>query len=230
MRTSSKEVWQLDAAWRQLLAPFAVPEPEVAAAFADLARRYSEEARHYHNLTHLHETLTVIDDLHELMRDAAAVRLAAWFHDAVYDSRAKDNEERSAELAAAVLTGLGLAQLLVAEVGRLILLTKAHRAGDDDCDGRVLLDADLAILGAEADRYDDYARAVRREYVWVAEDAYRDGRRRVLEAFLDRPRIFFTDRMFRSHETRARENLRRECAELGAEPDDDIPMNPAAPP
>jgi predicted metal-dependent HD superfamily phosphohydrolase len=212
MSSSSDLPGLLGPQWRRLLRPFHAPEPAVTAALADLAARYSEPSRHYHNLTHLHEVLEVISSL--TAADVPAVRLAAWFHDAVYDSRAKDNEERSADLAEAVLTSLGLPPGLVANVERLVLLTKTHSAEADDRDGQLLLDADLAILGTEEDRYDNYARAIRREYAWVAEDAYREGRRRVLEGFLKRPRIYFTDELFRSHEGRARHNLRRELGSL----------------
>jgi predicted metal-dependent HD superfamily phosphohydrolase len=208
--SSSDLLGQLDAQWRRLLLPFRAPEPAVTAALADLAARYSEPSRHYHNLTHLQEMLGVISSLAGADPAAPVVRLAAWFHDAVYDSRAKDNEERSADLAEAVLTRLGLPASLVANVERLVLLTKTHSAEADDREGQVLLDADLAILGAEEDRYDDYAHAIRREYAWVAEDAYREGRRRVLDGFLKRPRIYFAEALFRSHEGWARRNLRRE--------------------
>jgi predicted metal-dependent HD superfamily phosphohydrolase len=182
---------QLDAAWRRVLLPFHVPEPAVTTALADLAARYSEPSRHYHNLTHLHEVLEVVNNLAGV--DVPAIQLAAWFHDAIYDSRAKDNEERSADLAKGVLIPLGLPAGLVVNVQRLVLLTKTHTAEADDWDGQRLLDADLAILGAEVDRYDDYANAIRREYAWVAEDDYRSGR---------------------SHEGRARRNLLRECDRL----------------
>jgi predicted metal-dependent HD superfamily phosphohydrolase len=187
-----------------------VSQAAVTAAFADLAARYADGSRYYHNLTHLHEVLAVIDELAGAAPNPTAVRLAAWFHDAVYDSWAKDNEERSAELAAAVLGRIGLPRHLGTNVERLILLTKTHSADGADRDGQVLLDADLAILGADEGRYDDYARAIRREYAWVADTAYRDGRRRVLEGFLNRPRIYFSEALVRSQEGRARRNLRRE--------------------
>src|SRR5262245_55636429 len=115
---------QLGTAWRSLLRPFAVAEGTAAAAFADLVNRYGEAGRHYHNLRHLAEVLAVVDGL----GGGSAVRLAAWFHDAVYHSRAKDNEERSADLAETVLSGFALPRLLVADVRRLILLTKTHTA------------------------------------------------------------------------------------------------------
>jgi predicted metal-dependent HD superfamily phosphohydrolase len=202
----------LEAAWRRLLVPFAVLEAAGSEAFADLASRYSEPSRHYHNLDHLADVLGIIEEL----TDAAAVRLAAWFHDAVYDSRSKDNEERSAALAEQTLTGFGLPRPLVANVARLILLTKTHAADAGDRDAHILLDADLAILGADDARYDEYSRAIRREYAWVEEAAYREGRGRVLEGFLRRPRIYLTDGLLGSHEEPARHNLRRELAALRA--------------
>jgi predicted metal-dependent HD superfamily phosphohydrolase len=193
---------------------FGVARESCEAVFADLVRRYEEEGRHYHNLRHLAEVLAVVDSFAGEPTDLAAVRLAAWFHDAVYDSRAKDNEEQSAALAETVLNGFGLPPPLVAEVRRLILLTKTHATGAEDRAGHILLDADLAILGADEGRYDEYAAAIRREYAWVDEPAYRAGRGQVLEGFLRRPRLYFTDRLFASHEARARENLRRELAAL----------------
>jgi predicted metal-dependent HD superfamily phosphohydrolase len=220
---------QLQTAWRNLLLPFAVPEEAAAAAFAALVARYGEASRFYHNLCHLHDVLAVIDQLAAAGRDVTAIRLAAWFHDAVYDSRADDNEERSADLAATVLAGLGLPPALVAEVRRLVLLTKTHAPAADDADGQLLVDADLSVLGADAKRYDDYARAIRREYAWVTEDAYRAGRAQVLEQFLKRPRIFWSDAVFATRELPARHNLQRELALLRA-PASDPPTQVADPP
>jgi predicted metal-dependent HD superfamily phosphohydrolase len=201
---------QLAAAWRNLLLPFAEPGPAIAVTFAHLANRYSGPSRAYHNLRHLHEVLTIIDQLATVAQDLSAIRFAAWFHDAVYDSWANDNEERNAELAESVLRRFSLAPDLIANVQRLILLTKRHDAAADDGDGHVLLDADLAILGADARRYDDYSWAIRREYAWVAEDAYRSGRSAVLEGFLKRPNIYRTAVLSQSHECPARHNIQRE--------------------
>jgi predicted metal-dependent HD superfamily phosphohydrolase len=174
-----------------------------------LARRYSEPHRHYHTLDH-------IAALWDLLPEAdSALSLAVYFHDAVYDTRAADNEERSAALAGAMLQPLYIPADVRAETRRLILLTKRHEATADDADGRRLLDADLAILGAPPDAYDRYAAAIRREFAWVTEDDYRRGRRNVLENFLRRERPYFTEEMRERREAQARENLRREIAALG---------------
>jgi predicted metal-dependent HD superfamily phosphohydrolase len=159
--------------------------------------------------------LQTLEDLGAEEARQPALFLAGWFHDAVYDSRAKDNEEQSASLAVASLRPLRLPEPLLAETARLILLTKTHQAAPYDTLGHLLLDADLAILGAEPPAYDAYADAIRREYVWVPEDLYREGRRRVLEGFLGRPRLYFTEALAARCEEQARSNLRREIAALG---------------
>ncbi|HZT81796.1 MAG TPA: HD domain-containing protein [Gemmataceae bacterium] len=200
--------------WERPLAPFGVAPPAARAAFAALVAAYTKPHRHYHNLTHLEEVFQAIGSLRDEVQDEAAVRLAAWYHDVVHDPRAADNEERSADCAAEALKALGLPEERIGQVGRLIRLTKHHQAGPGDRDGVVLLDADLAILGAPAGRYAEYAGAIRREYDWVPEEQYRRGRKGVLERFLAREWIFGTGRMREEREGQARENLRRELAEL----------------
>jgi predicted metal-dependent HD superfamily phosphohydrolase len=184
---------------------------------ATLWERYSEPGRHYHNLTHIDETLEIVECLANCVSDLTAVRLAVWFHDAVYDTRAKDNEERSADLATKQLSELEFSTEVIARVARLILLTKTHQAEPSDRDGQVLLDADLAILGAEGPRYDEYAAAIRREYAWVADEDYRIGRGAVLETFLNRPRIYFTDTLFGLREAHARKNIEKEIERLSSD-------------
>lgn len=192
--------------WQRLL-------PGADSAFADLATRYGEPGRHYHTLDHLRAVLERID---ALWPDAPpALHLAAWLHDVVYDSRVADNEERSADYARAVLPALGVSSNTIDETARLILLTRSHEADPDDRAGCTLLDADLAVLAADAPAYDAYADAIRQEYAWVPDSEYRAGRCRVLERFLIRPRLFSTMEMAEV-EPRARDNLRREIESLGS--------------
>jgi len=198
----------LRQAWLDLLSRYGAPPEAAGRAFAELARRYSEPHRHYHTLDH-------IAALWDLLPGAgAALALAVYLHDAVYDTRAADNEERSAALADEMLQPLYIPADVRAETRRLILLTKRHAAAADDADGYRLLDADLAVLGAPPDEYDRYAAAIRREYAWVAEDDYRRGRRNVLENFLRRERLYFTEEVRARREAQARENLRREIGAL----------------
>ncbi len=178
--------------WRTLCAALGVPMEAARRAFTRLAEAYAGPGRVYHTLDHIHHVLRTLAPLRMQARDFAAVQLAAWFHDAVYDPRAKDNEERSADLAEILLREMAVSEEDIAEARRLILLTKAHDPTTTDTDGCLLVDADLAILGAAPDEYARYARAIRAEYAWVPEEAYRTGRRAVLEGFLRRRQIFRT--------------------------------------
>jgi predicted metal-dependent HD superfamily phosphohydrolase len=198
--------------WLEVLQPFGVSIPVAEAAFTDLVRAYSSPGRFYHTLAHIRAVLAWVRSLQASARDPAAVQLAAWFHDVVYDPRAGDNEERSADLAEQTLRRLGVPADTVATVHRLILQTKTHQA--DDPNAAVLLDADLAILGAAEEQYAAYARAIRTEYTWVPDEQYRQGRSAVLRGFLQRERIFRTDTCFIALEARARENLAREIQAL----------------
>lgn len=201
-------------AWLALLAPFAVDQARAAAGWAELTAAYRAPERHYHNLTHLAAVLGWVAALCE--DDAAwpALTLAAWFHDAVYDPRAADNEEQSAAWAQRALSELGLPANLVSRVARLILATKTHDVPPGDPAAVILLDADLAILGAEPGAYARYAAAIHREYAWVPEAAYRAGRRAVLARFLARPYIYHTERMRAEREGLAKRNLQAEIDQL----------------
>jgi predicted metal-dependent HD superfamily phosphohydrolase len=146
-----------------------------------------------------------------------AIQLAAWFHDVIYDSKAKDNEEKSAEYAAARLTSLEIPNNTVQSVQNLILHTKNHQAPPADIDSQILLDADLAILGASELEYKTYAQGIRQEYAWVADEVYRVRRRQVLQNLLQRETIYFTHQLFVKLESRARLNLQAEIATLSSQ-------------
>ena len=203
----------LKSAWRETAQAAGMREDAAEAAWHDLARRYGEPGRAYHTLTHVAAMLTTVNEF-TAAKDPLALRLAVWFHDAVYDARRTDNEEQSAACAAGVLRSASLPSSTRAAVERLILATKTHMAAPDDADAALLLDADLAVLGAVPAEYDRYAQAIREEYKWVPEDRYRAGRRTVLAGFLERPRLYHTAALFARLEETARENLRREWEKL----------------
>jgi predicted metal-dependent HD superfamily phosphohydrolase len=205
----------LRLAWEGLVRPYNVDAVAADDVFHNLVHRYSHASRHYHNLAHVASLLAVIDGWPEPLTDPAAVRFAVWFHDAVYDTTRSDNEDRSADLAAELLPRLNVPAQTVRTVVELIRLTKSHD-GPSTGDAAVFLDADLAILGAAEEEYDRYAAAIRREYGWVPDDRYREGRAAVLERFLARERIYCTQRAHQALEGRARANLTREIASLRA--------------
>ena len=183
---------------------------------ADLRARYGEAHRRYHTAEHLEEALAAFRGLRDLADDPDAVELAIWFHDAVYDPTAPagESEARSARVAVDELSAAAVDPGVVAEVERLVLLTAGHEVAEGDANGAVLADADLAILGAAAERYARYAVDVRAEYAHVPDDAWRTGRAAVLRRFVDRPRIYRTDRAHTALDAQARANLTAELVAL----------------
>lgn len=206
----------LQEQWLALVETFSVGPKYGSVIFAQIVHHYSEPHRHYHTLAHIQAVLELIEQQREYAFDLAAVKLAAWFHDIIYDTREKDNEEKSADFAVRELAELGLPSQVVEETGRLILLTKQHTVAPDDTNGLLLLDADLAILGAAPDSYAEYARQIRQEYSWVPEESYRTGRTRVLEHFLQRQVIYHVPALQEKLEQQARLNLAQEIALLAS--------------
>jgi predicted metal-dependent HD superfamily phosphohydrolase len=191
-------------------------DDDLDAAGQYLLARWSEPQRQYHDRTHLTAVLDVVDRFADLAPHPDRVRLAAWMHDAVYDPRALGdaNERDSAGFAAGLLATLGTPADVVAEVARLVGLTAGHAAGADDPDGELLCDADLAILAADDTRYADYAAAIRREYAHVPDEAFRAGRKQVLNALLELPSIYRLPPLRQAWEARARANLAAELTDL----------------
>jgi predicted metal-dependent HD superfamily phosphohydrolase len=189
-----------------------------AALGAELIQRWSEPHRRYHTLDHLDTVLSIVDANARLAADLSAVRLAAWFHDAVYDPTTGPggNEDASAELAGVELGAVGLNADTTAEVARLIRLTADHDAGAGDANGCLLADADLAILAAEPDDYNRYAAAIRDEFRHVPDPMYRVGRGTVLRNLLDQPLLYRVVPARMEWTGRARANLRRELDLLEA--------------
>lgn len=180
-----------------------------------LVAAYSEHHRHYHTLQHLRECLAHAEAVRTLARHPAELELALWFHDAVYDPRRQDNEERSARWAQASVLAAGCAQEVADRVGALVLATRDHRATDGDIDTRLMLDIDLSILGTSYARFDEYERQVRAEYAHVDDATFRAGRSRFVQELLARPALYATDVYRDTLEARARENLQRSLAATG---------------
>lgn len=182
----------------------------------NLEAAYAQPHRRYHTRAHIEQCLALLEKVPDLTdSERQILTYAVWWHDAVYDPKASDNEARSADLAKAALRDVdGVSIHARDEVARLIRLTAGHQVEEGDRLGEILVSIDLSILGAPAERYDAYARAVREEYAHVPDDLWRTGRAGVLQRFLDAP-VIFPDPAFRDWlEPQARENLARELASL----------------
>lgn len=198
--------------WRALwtrLGATGDPEPP----HRDLLARYAEPHRAYHTIAHIAHCLAELETVRAAARDADAVELALWFHDAVYDPRAKDSEERSALL---LLETARAAGIPAERAGRIAAMIRAstHRSLSEDADTRLFADIDLAILGQAPEAFDRYEVDVRKEYDFVPEPAFRAGRGSILRAFLARPALYGTELFRNKYEAAARANLDRSLGRL----------------
>jgi predicted metal-dependent HD superfamily phosphohydrolase len=205
-------ILELYTQWRRCLSDLSIESDAEHRqhTFEILVNAYTQPDRHYHNLNHIYHLLTTIERFDGLVQDSIALSLAAWFHDYVYDPRAADNEAQSAKTAGDLLTNIGGSSKLIDRVQQLILATQGHQIDAEDRDRCIFLDADLAILGTDPVAYQVYARSIRREYDWVSDAAYQTGRIRVLENFLQRNRLYYTELLFDELESIARANMRQE--------------------
>lgn len=183
-------------------------------AFSELIKAYSFPAeRFYHTLKHVRECLDEFAAAKSLTAHPREIDFALWYHDAIYNSRAKDNEERSADLAKRTAIENGFDPKFAQRVYDLILATrhKTEPAGDDE---KIIVDVDLSILGKPDPVFDQYEIDIRKEYAWVDEAQFRAGRGAILKAFLERPRIYSTPFFYSKYEAKARRNLARSIAQL----------------
>jgi predicted metal-dependent HD superfamily phosphohydrolase len=189
-----------------------------AAAAADLGARYAESHRRYHDIVHaravVRDAAVLAAELGLPADERAVLTVAAAAHDVVYDGHPGEDERRSASWARDWLSRAGVGAAQVARAGELVLATAAHSAPRDDQAAWVLLDADLAILGADPGAYDRYRLAVRQEYAAVDEPAWRAGRTAVMSGLLARDPLYGTRAARRRWKAAARTNIARELDAL----------------
>lgn len=189
--------------------------PGLLQDFEDLITRYSEPHRKYHTVRHLEECFEKLSEVRALAQHPAETEVALWFHDAIYDTRSHQNEAQSAELARTKVLAVGASAETADRVSQLIIATR-HDATPEENDAKVLVDVDLSILGANAQRFDEYEKQVREEYSWVPEVFYLKERKRILKTFLARAAIFNTRVFQERYEQQARKNIERSILRLSA--------------
>ena len=198
--------------WSALMASWGLSPNE--STWRKLTAAYAQGHRHYHTGAHVDACLRHLDACAARLDQPQEVELALWFHDAVYRPLSSKNERKSAEWASAFLESNHVPAEVVQRVRALIMATR-HEVPPQTRDESYLVDIDLAILGAEPAVYDNFERAVRREYRLVPARLYRAGRARLLRQFLGHPRIY-RNLPFTQREDQARANLARAIEQLEA--------------
>ena len=194
----------LEKSWFALHQHYHFSEPQ--KVFNKLIAAYSEKQRAYHTVQHLYECLVLLESIRSDLNDANAVELALWFHDAVYDPQAKDNELKSAELFEQYLAQ-DLSIDIVLKIKQWILATQKHES-TNELDLQFLLDIDLAILAASPERFAEYEQQIQQEYAWVDPDIYLIKRKQVLAHFYQAEPLYQTEYFQQILEQRAKSNLK----------------------
>ncbi|MGB0114951.1 MAG: hypothetical protein WBP59_17155 [Ilumatobacteraceae bacterium] len=185
-----------------------------------LLGRHREKHRRYHTAVHVAWVVRHVEEIAtaEPAEHLDEVVAAAFYHDAIYEPTYPANERASARLARRDLDSIGWDTERVERVGTMIEAT-AHLADSEPSavtsDTAILLDADLAILGAEPAAYSTYVAGVRAEYRHLDDDEWSEGRATVVNGFLARRAIYLTTPALEWWEARARANLAAELATLG---------------
>ncbi|MBR9706128.1 N-methyl-D-aspartate receptor NMDAR2C subunit [Candidatus Pacearchaeota archaeon] len=183
--------------------------------FEELKNSYFVPLRQYHNHNHVMECLKDFDRVKKHTQSPDLLEFAIFYHDAIYNTRSKTNEEDSANMALRHLSQSGLEFYEIETVDNLILATK-HVQTPRDMSSKLIVDIDLAILGKDQETFDRYEWGIRHEYSWVSPNDFKIGRAQILQGFLDRDHIYNTQFFQGLYEAQAQENLKRSITKLAA--------------
>jgi len=184
--------------------------------FDKLRDEYFETHRFYHNINHIRNCLADFDSAKHLTNRSDLVELAIWYHDIVYDTQAKDNEEKSGQLLYNICLTSKLPEELAKRAATLILATK-HNLIPEDIDAKIIIDTDLAILGKQVQEFDEYEKNIRKEYSHVVEEQFKKKRSEILQRFLQRAEnnsLYLTDFFRSKYGAQARINLQKSIEAL----------------
>ncbi|MGR7812625.1 HD domain-containing protein [Lacinutrix undariae] len=183
----------------------------VTSFWNEIEIAYTQKSRYYHNLQHIYSMLKTLKKHEENISNLTEIKYAIWYHDIIYNASKSNNEEKSAEIGASKVQKLGLDINSAKVIETLILSTKKHQIiNKENTDNAYLLDLDLSVLGTDWETYKEYTQAVRKEYKIYPDFLYNPGRKKVLNSFLERAQLFFTDSFKNQLELKARENIKKE--------------------
>ena len=190
--------------WQNLMAHFGVTNAH--ETYTELLAAYSEKHRYYHTKKHIDHCLAELDDFSSLAHEPHELELSLWFHDAIYNPYSSGNEENSADWACEFLQRHSVSSARIERVREHILATK-HQSIPKNMDSQLLVDIDLAILGADQDKYAEFEMNIRKEYRWVPRILFNQKRIEILKSFIDRPGIYNTYAFKDRYEENARSNI-----------------------
>ncbi len=201
--------------WEKLISKYTDDKLFLDYHWEEVKGFYTEEKRYYHNLNHISHMLHFAENDQADLVDYDILQFAIWYHDIVYKATKSNNEEKSAEFAQKQLKTLQIDPKRVEICEKLIISTKKHEIlNTQNQDNAYLLDWDLAILGTAWETYEAYTQKIRKEYAMFPNFMYKKGRKKVLQHFLERPQIYYTEKYHDLWEANARKNIQKELTLL----------------
>ena len=201
--------------WRQLISKYTEHQNLIDETWDEIVEQYSNKNRYYHNLIHIESLLNQANQYKDKINDIEVVQFAIWYHDIIYKVTSKNNEIKSAQLMRSRLEKTRLELHRIEQCEEMIVCTKLHQLSNEHSDTSYLLDFDLSILGQSEEGYQAYSQAIRSEFKIYPTIMYNRGRKKALQNFLMRKRIYHTEEYFELYEAIARHNLEREIKNLG---------------
>lgn len=174
----------------------------------DLFNAYQESHRHYHTKQHIDECLKLFDAYQYLATNPLEVEFALWFHDAIYNSQATDNEKKSALWAKSVLQQGNIENAIITRIYDLILISNHHDLPKTN-DEKLLLDIDIGIFASDSNRFKEYQQQIRREYHWVENNIYQQKRQQILSHFYTHSPLYYCTEINQALNHQARINLQQ---------------------
>jgi len=199
----------LESIYKDLLTNYNVDLETTKDLWKEIKTNHSKSGRHYHNLDHLIDLHNQLIEVKDKIKNWNVILFTLFYHDVIYKSTKKDNEEQSGKLAIKRMTEIGVQESEINQCHQQILATKYHKENSDS-DTNYFTDADLSILGREPNKYKDYCRKIRKEYSIYPNFLYNKGRKKVIEHFLSMPRIYKTEEFYNKYEKQAKQNLLEE--------------------
>ncbi|CAG9324504.1 unnamed protein product [Blepharisma stoltei] len=203
--------------WYNLCKKLGIENRKIEYWWEMVSSQYNRKFRYYHTLNHIYQMYSLLDNYSN--NYSQILELSIWFHDVIYYADYKgfhddrNNEVKSKDLFINFCKDCGINECY-SKVESYILATITHRPETTEEEELIFLDLDMSILGASEETYNEYSENIKREYSFYSDEDYRKGRCQVMQKFLERDHIYYSDYFRPMLENQARNNISREIDSL----------------
>ena len=174
--------------------------------YQKLIQAYNEPGRFYHTLQHIEVCLGLFEDVKEIAKNPDALALSIWFHDAIYNPGARDNEQRSADWFMAESKDIfddNLRQTVYAN----IMATLHCDIEIEDQDVQLMIDIDLSSFGMPWAVFLRDSENVRKELPHLSDTEFYPKQCAFSQRLLEKSRFYQSDYFYQHYENQVRKNL-----------------------